>query len=71
MNHQLYTMNPDPMGQLNGAVAARLKGQASVPRIGWQEEALPKLLADTVADALSPSGWAPSFEKKTAISWWP
>ncbi len=57
--HKLYTLNPDLLQQLNGVVAARLKDQASVSRIGWQQEFLPRLLADTVADALGPSDWVP------------
>lgn len=57
--HKLYTMNPDPLRQLNAAVANRLKGHASVARVGWQAESLPRLLAETVADALRPAGWTP------------
>ena len=56
--HTLYTLNPDLLGQLNVAVSDRLQGHAPVSRIGWQEEGLPKLLADTLADRLRPSGWA-------------
>lgn len=57
--HKLYTMNPDPMRQLNAAVASRLKGHASVAQVGWQAEATPKLLADTITSALRPAAWTP------------
>ena len=57
--HKLGTMNPDPLRQLNAAVAKRLKGHAAVARVGWQEEAMPNLLADTVVDALHPGAWSP------------
>ncbi len=57
--HKLGTMNPDPLRLLNAAVAGRLKRGSRVSRMGWQEEALPRLLSDTVVDALGPAGWAP------------
>ena len=53
----LYTMSPDPMGLLNGAIGKKLSGARHVPRVGWQEEAMPKLLADTIDRALSPTEW--------------
>ena len=51
-SHVLYTMNPDPMRLLNAAVAQKLRDCRGISRLGWQQEATPKLLADTVADAL-------------------
>ena len=55
-SHVLYTMNPDPMRLLNAVVAQKLRGCRGVSRLGWQQEAMPKLLADTVADVLD-SAW--------------
>ncbi|MDA0746367.1 MAG: Xaa-Pro peptidase family protein [bacterium] len=55
--HKLYTLNPDPMRQLNQVVSARLKGERRASRVGWQAEGLPKLLADTVARHLRPDEW--------------
>ncbi|MCZ6679626.1 MAG: Xaa-Pro peptidase family protein [Candidatus Poribacteria bacterium] len=54
---QLYTMNPDPMRCLQRVVEARLKNAPSVKRIGWQAESLPRLLAETAANALHPDAW--------------
>lgn len=51
-SHVLYTMNPDPMRLLDAAVAQKLRDCRGVSRLGWQRESLPKLLADTAADAL-------------------
>jgi Xaa-Pro aminopeptidase len=53
----LYTMSPDPMALLNEVVSKTLKDVKSVARIGWQEEAMPKLLADTIDRAASPEEW--------------
>ena len=57
--HVMSTMNPDPVRQLDRAVAARLSGAKPVSRIGWQEEGLERLLAETVDARLSPDTWAP------------
>ncbi len=57
--HKLYTLNPDLLRQLDAAVARRVRGEAPVSRIGWQEEALPKCLADTLARTIDPSTWVP------------
>ena len=54
---QLYTMNPDPMRCLQRVVEARLKNAPSVKRIGWQAESLPRILGETVANALHPDEW--------------
>ncbi len=53
----LYTMNPDPMAQLNEVVGKKLQDVKSDLRIGWQEEAMPKLLADTIERVVSPTEW--------------
>ena len=53
----LYTMNPDPMRRLAAAVADRLSGARAPRRIGWQMEALPRLIGDTVAEAVHPGEW--------------
>ena len=57
--HKMSTMNPDPLRLLNGAVSSRLLGGAPVSCIGWQEEGLERLLAETVDARLSPDTWAP------------
>ena len=57
--HVMSTMNPDPVRQLNKAVSSRLSGGMPVSRIGWQEEGLDRLLAETVDARLSPDTWAP------------
>lgn len=57
-SHVLYTMNPDPLRGLNAAVATKLADSKGISRLGWQQESLPKLLADTVAHVLSAS-WVP------------
>jgi Xaa-Pro dipeptidase len=53
----LYTMSPDLMVLLNTAVAKKLTGIDGPKRIGYQEEAMPKLLADTIDRTLSPAEW--------------
>ena len=55
-SHVLYTMNPDPMRLLNAVVAQKLRDSRGITRLGWQCESLPKLLADTVGNALD-SAW--------------
>ena len=57
--HKMSTMNPDPVRQLDQAVAARLSGAKPVSRIGWQAEGLEWLLAATVDARLSPDSWTP------------
>ncbi|MDP6775563.1 MAG: Xaa-Pro peptidase family protein [Candidatus Latescibacteria bacterium] len=57
--HKLYTLNPDPLRQLDAVVSQRLRDQPTASRIGWQEEALPKCLADTLARTVDPSTWVP------------
>ncbi len=56
-SHVLYTMNPDLMRRLNATVARRLSGVASLRRVGWQSDALPHLLARTIAEVLHPEEW--------------
>jgi Xaa-Pro dipeptidase len=53
----LYTMNPDPMVLLNQMVAKKLTGAQHLDRMGWQEESMPKLIADTFDRAVSPDEW--------------
>ncbi|MCE2438958.1 MAG: aminopeptidase P family protein [Candidatus Latescibacteria bacterium] len=57
--HKMSTMNPDPVRQLNRAVSSRLSGVRAVSRIGWQQEGLDRLLAETVDARLSPDTWSP------------
>lgn len=57
-SHKLYTMNPDPMRELHTLVSKRLKDCKGISRLGWQQEALPKLLADAVAHAVG-GDWMP------------
>ena len=57
-SHVMYTMNPDPMRGLNAVVAQKLKDCKSISRLGWQQEYLPKLLADTVQNTVD-AMWVP------------
>jgi Xaa-Pro dipeptidase len=57
-SHVMYTMNPDPRRGLNKVVAKRLKTCKSPGRLGWQQETMPKLLADSVAGILD-ANWVP------------
>jgi Xaa-Pro aminopeptidase len=57
--HMMYTLNPDPLRQLNGVVETKLKGLEPATVLGWQKEGLPKLLADTTADAVHVESWVP------------
>ena len=57
--HVMSTMNPDPVRQLNEAVSSRLSGGMPVSRVGWQEEGLDRLLAETVDARLAPDAWVP------------
>lgn len=57
--HIMSTMNPDPVRQLDKAVSSKLSRGKPVARIGWQEEGLDRLLAETVEARLSPDTWAP------------
>ena len=57
--HRMSTMNPDPLRLLNRVAAARLSGGKPVSRIGWQQEGLERLLAETVDATLSPDTWVP------------
>ena len=54
---ELYTMNPDLTVKLNDVVRTRLAEESSVKTIGYQEESTPKLLADTVSNAVGPTTW--------------
>ncbi len=54
----LYTLNPDPMRLLNVLLGKRLKDCKGIIRLGWQQEALPKLLADTLVHVLG-NNWMP------------
>ena len=50
------TAHPDWLRRINGFVEKRLKGEAA-HRIGYQAEALQRLIADTVAAAVHPDDW--------------
>jgi Xaa-Pro dipeptidase len=55
--HQLYTMNPDPLHCLAGVLERHLAGAPAVGRLGWQGEALPRLLGEILAARLRPDAW--------------
>ncbi|MCL4506979.1 MAG: Xaa-Pro peptidase family protein [Chloroflexi bacterium] len=55
--HTLYTNNPDNMRRLNAIVERKLSGSFKARRIGWQAEAMPHVLAITVARTTDPVGW--------------
>jgi Xaa-Pro dipeptidase len=52
-SHVLYTMSPDPMRLLNAVIEVKLRDCKGIARVGWQQESMPKLLADTAATVLS------------------
>jgi len=60
--HKLYTMNPDPVRQLNNAVTDRLKKMKGVSRFGWQEESLPALLSHSLENWVGDSALMPIDE---------
>ncbi len=47
----------DPLRRLEAVAARRLAGRRRVGRLGWQEEALPRLMAELVARTLAPAEW--------------
>jgi Xaa-Pro aminopeptidase len=51
------TMNPDRMHRLADVLGRRLKGASAVRRLGWQGEAMPQLITQTVEQALHPDEW--------------
>jgi len=57
-SHIMYTMNPDPMRLLNEVVAKQAGGIRGISRVGWQQESFPRILGDTLANALTAS-WMP------------
>lgn len=65
--NELYTLHPDPTERLNVVVGDFLKTESSVELVAYQAESTPKLLADTVADALSPREWMPAEKVLTDL----
>ena len=53
----LSTLNPDPMRRLAQTVAGHLTGKRAPRRLGWQAEALPRLIGEQLADTLRPGDW--------------
>lgn len=55
----LYTMNPDPVRCMDRVVEARVRGASAVPRLGWQVEALPRRIGESLQVGLRPDAWTP------------
>jgi Xaa-Pro aminopeptidase len=55
--HTLYTLNPDPVTRLAAVLTRWLDGVGAIDRIGWQAEALPRLLSEVIEQALLPREW--------------
>lgn len=53
----LDTINPDLMAQLARTASQQLSGRPHPRRLGWQAESLPRLLAENLAEQLSPDEW--------------
>ena len=53
----LGTMNPNIMEGMNGIVSKRIRGMKTAKRLGWQAEAMPHLLGQSVDNALQPDEW--------------
>jgi Xaa-Pro dipeptidase len=62
-----FTTHPDHAARLNAVVADRLKGAAAVKCIGWQAEAMPRGLANVLADVLHPDEWVAIDEDLRAM----
>lgn len=55
----MYTMNPDPVRCMARAVDARVRGLPAVARLGWQGEALPRTIGESLQAGLRPDAWVP------------
>lgn len=55
--NQLGTLNFDPLHCLEKVVSQRLKSESAVTRIGWQAEATPRLLSQSLERNLAPREW--------------
>lgn len=53
----LGTMNPNIMEGMNAVVSKRIRGMKTAKRLGWQAEAMPHLLGQSVDSALQPDEW--------------
>lgn len=53
----LGTLNPNLLEGMSGVVAKRIRGMKTAKRLGWQAEAMPHLLGQTVDSALQPDEW--------------
>jgi Xaa-Pro dipeptidase len=57
--HLLFTTNPDPMRRLAEVVAAQSAGRRPPKRVGYQDEALPRLIGEVYARVARPGAWVP------------
>jgi Xaa-Pro dipeptidase len=55
--HTLSTLNPDPVARLAAVLIRWLDGVGAIDRVGWQAEALPRLLGVAIEHALLPREW--------------
>jgi Xaa-Pro aminopeptidase len=55
--NKLGTLNPNILDGMSGVVAKRIQGTGAIKRLGWQAEAMPHLLRQTVDSGLQPDEW--------------
>jgi len=55
--NKLGTLNFDPLEQVVGVVGQRAAGESRVSRLGWQAEAVPGMLVNTLDRFLGPDEW--------------
>lgn len=55
--NKLGTMNPNILDGMNEVVVKRIQGAGTIKRLGWQAEAMPHLLKQTVDSGLQPDEW--------------
>src|SRR5438067_1272772 len=60
--NELGTNHFDPLRRMNAVVAQRAGGAKPIRRLGWQEESLPRVLAETIARTMAPADWVPVDE---------
>lgn len=55
--NKLGTLNFDPLEQLAAVVSRRISGEAGIHQLGWQSEAVPGILVNTLDRFLTPQEW--------------
>lgn len=62
-----FTVHPDLMRRLAEIVAAKSAGGHPPHRVGYQDEALPRLIGETYARAAKPGEWVPVDDELAAM----